>query len=223
MKNVLSFTLLLMFSIAIHAQQEVTKFLGIPVDGSKTEMKNKLKAKGFKEIPGTDALTGEFNGGQVGLFIYTNNNKVWRIAVVDAIGMGVRDTQIRFNSLCEQFANNPKYVYAQDYQIPETEDVSYEITVHKKRYEANFYQVYSSDSTSIQNKIQPILQSKYTEEQLKSPSEDILSEIKTLWTKYADEYIAKRHVWFMISEEYGKYRILMFYDNEYNHANGEEL
>lgn len=32
-----------------------------------------------------------------------------------------------------------------------------------------------------------------------------------------------RPVWFMISELYGEYGIYMFYDNEYNRANGEDL
>ena len=34
---------------------------------------------------------------------------------------------------------------------------------------------------------------------------------------------SKRPVWFIISEQYGKYYITMFYDNEYNRANGEDL
>ena len=33
----------------------------------------------------------------------------------------------------------------------------------------------------------------------------------------------KKVVWFMISEHYGKYYISMFYDNEYNHSDGEDL
>ena len=34
----------------------------------------------------------------------------------------------------------------------------------------------------------------------------------------------KKKVWFMINERsYGKYAIVMFYDNEYNQANGEDL
>ncbi len=41
---------------------------------------------------------------------------------------------------------------------------------------------------------------------------------------YALEKIEKKPVWFMISEEeYGKYYITMYYDNEYNRANGEDL
>ena len=41
-----------------------------------------------------------------------------------------------------------------------------------------------------------------------------------------NEYIDclnKKSVWFMISEMYGKYYIAMFYDNEYNRAQGEDL
>ena len=37
------------------------------------------------------------------------------------------------------------------------------------------------------------------------------------------ERALKKSVWFMISEIYGKYYITMFYDNEYNRADGEDL
>lgn len=58
--------------------------------------------------------------------------------VADANNVDERAIQIRFNRLCEQFANNPKYISLQDYTIPEDENIFYEITVHKKRYEAVF-------------------------------------------------------------------------------------
>ena len=140
MKKLLSITMLLTFSIIVHAQQDVTQFLGIPIDGSKTEMIRKLKEKGYRNDPTTDALVGEFNGAKVNVFVVTNNNKVCRIMVADANNVDERAIQIRFNRLCEQFANNPKYISLQDYTIPEDENISYEITVHKKRYEAVFYQ-----------------------------------------------------------------------------------
>lgn len=38
MKKILSVLMLLLLSISIYAQQNVTKFLGIPVDGSKAAM-----------------------------------------------------------------------------------------------------------------------------------------------------------------------------------------
>lgn len=43
-----SFLMFLMLGVYAFAQKDVTQFLGIPVDGTKTEMVQKLKAKGFK-------------------------------------------------------------------------------------------------------------------------------------------------------------------------------
>lgn len=40
---------------------------------------------------------------------------------------------------------------------------------------------------------------------------------------YALSKVVKKPVWFMISESYGEYYITMYYDNEYNKANGEDL
>jgi DNA-dependent RNA polymerase auxiliary subunit epsilon len=222
MKKILSITMLLMFSIVVHAQQDVTQFLGIPIDGNKKEMVRKLKEKGYQNDPMSEALVGEFNGANVNVFVVTNNNKVCRIMVADANNVDERAIQIRFNRLCEQFAHNPKYVSLQDYTIPEDEDISYEISVHKKRYEAVFYQQ-PTDTVTVREKLRSVLLSKYTEEQLANPTEETQSEIIKLSTEYLMEDWSKRPVWFMISDYYGKYYITMFYDNEYNRANGEGL
>ena len=83
MKKILSVAFLLMLSVALHAQKEVTKSLGIPVDGSKSSMIQKLKNKGFVYDPSADYLEGEFNGRRVNVYVVTNNNKVCRIMVCD--------------------------------------------------------------------------------------------------------------------------------------------
>lgn len=71
MKKILLLAMLLVFSFAVHAQKDVTKFLGIPIDGTKSEMIKKLKEKGFTEsVLGDDVLEGEFNG--VDVYIYWN-------------------------------------------------------------------------------------------------------------------------------------------------------
>lgn len=67
------------------------------------------------------------------------------------------------------------------------------------------------------------IQSKYTPEQLESSSEDIHNEIISLTLDFMMDSLKNKPVWFMISELYGKYYITMFYDNEYNRANGEDL
>ena len=69
---------------AQETQKDVTTFLGIPVDGYKPQMIQNLKSKGFITVQGVDALTGEFNGTDVNVYIGTNNNKVYRIMLCDA-------------------------------------------------------------------------------------------------------------------------------------------
>ena len=47
MKRLFTLVALCLLSAVAFAQKDVTKFLGIPVDGTKTQMIQKLKAKGF--------------------------------------------------------------------------------------------------------------------------------------------------------------------------------
>lgn len=230
MKKLLCVAIALVCAATLQAQEEekdVTKFLGIPVDGYKPAMIEKLKAKGFRSIPNTDMLEGEFNGTDVYVYVGTNNNKVYRIMVADKNNRGETDIKIRFNKLCRQFENNPRYrSFSEDQTIPEDEDISYEMSVHDKRYEASFYQKPLIDSTlsiKIAEKAKSDLLTKYTIEEISNPSDEINSEIINLIAKYTADLVMKKNVWFMISESYGKYYISMFYDNEYNKADGEDL
>ena len=65
MKKFFALSFFLAFSAALFAQVEVTKFLGIPVDGTKSEMISKLKDKGFVDVGAEGLLTGEFNAGKL--------------------------------------------------------------------------------------------------------------------------------------------------------------
>lgn len=229
MKKILLFIAMLITSVTLNAQdKDVTKFLGIPVDGTKAAMIQKLRAKGFhRNYNSAKVLTGRFNGVDVNVHIDTNNGKVCRIMVCDANTIDETSIRIRFNILCEQFTNNSKYFNfsGADQKIPDDENISYEMTVNKKRYEALFYQVPDTTTTDYKNykkEIQSLL-SKYTPEQLENPSEEVSNDIFGMLNKHTSEKIIKKPVWFMISEYYGKYYITMFYDNEYNRANGEDL
>lgn len=142
MKKILSVLMLLLLSISIYAQQNVTKFLGIPVDGSKSAMIQKLKAKGFTYDAISGNLEGIFNGEKVYISILTNKNKVWRIAVTDQITRDEGQIKIRYNLLCQQFENNPKYFPLEKKQeLSDNEDISYEISTHQKQYQAVYLQL----------------------------------------------------------------------------------
>lgn len=133
--------ILLAFLVAIQFcsfGQNTMKFLGIPIDGSKEQMINALKNKGYTYDVRNDMLEGEFNGQKVNLMVKTNNNKVCRICIMDSNFMDETNVKIRFNSLYNQFIQSGKYEHIGGNSISDNDDISYEITVHKKRYEADF-------------------------------------------------------------------------------------
>ena len=196
MRKFLTLLAMIAISASVFAQKEVTKFMGIPVDGSPTEMIKKLKAKGFKtdekfmqpikqgliDWDGPEVLTGRFNGEKVLLGLLVEQNKVWRICISDKNTRDETQIKIRFNTLVRQFENNDKYLYFYEQTIADDEDISYQMTVNKKPYQATFLQ----------------------------KGEDGMVD-------------GKRMVWFMISQRSDDYCIYMYYDNEYNRADGSDL
>ena len=135
---------LLTLTLLCNAQDRALKFLGIPVDGYKSGMILKLRNKGYNysKIGGEDVLTGEFNGADVNIYIETNYKKVWRIYIADDDTRDEYQIKLRFNTLCDQFERNSRYTsFAEDQKIPMDEDISYEMNVNDKRYEAVFYQI----------------------------------------------------------------------------------
>lgn len=142
MKKILLSLTLLMLSVAMYAQNEVTKFLGIPIDGTKAAMIQKLKAKGFTYNAQVGLLEGTFNGEKVFVSIQTNKNKVWRINVFDKTCRDETQIKIRFNKLCQQFDDNQKYYSLNGTQeLSDDDDISYGMTIEHKQFEAIYYQL----------------------------------------------------------------------------------
>lgn len=221
--------MMFLFATTAHAQKDVTKFLGIPVDGTKAEMIQKLKAKGFKSTySDPEVLEGEFNGEDVEIHIVTNNNKVYRIMVADKMRRDEGQIIIRFNTLCRQFEKNSKYTSPdKDQTIPDTENIYLGINARNKQYEATFSQVDLTDSTmmySMGAKAAELLTQQFTKEELETKSEEeIMFEIRKISEKLLIELLDSKSVWFMIREYLGRYYITMYYDNTYNESNGEDL
>lgn len=225
MKRIIFSLMIAMMALTATAQNDVTKFLGIPVDGTKAEMIRKLKAKGFTSSPyDKDILTGEFNGYDVEIHVVTNNNKVYRIMVVDANYTDENAIRIRFNRLCQQFYNNDKYIFLNDnYHISDDENITLEIIGKNKRYEACFFQIIEDAKNVVKDELLPILENKYSPEELSAPSAELENELNKLIYAFLLDKSSKKSVWFMINDFLGKYRIIMYYDNKYNQANGEDL
>lgn len=213
----------------VMAENYPTKFLGIPIDGTKEEMIRKIQAKGFEyhNEYGREFLSGEFNGANVHIYVATNSNKVYRIMVAEQKLCSEGEIRIRFNNLMQQFQDNPKYVSFRIGQtfIPRDEDISYEMSVKSKLYDANYVQkTHEADTTLLQQDMLDI--SAHIDQYL--PASLVAETEPELLAKYcfAQAYIKqfeKNMVWFRISEFNGQYYLTLYYDNLYNKANGEDL
>lgn len=193
MKKIFALFLSTFLFASLFAQQSVTTFLGIPVDGTKLSMRQKLINKGFRYVPSLDCLEGEFNGRDVWLGIVTNRDKVYRIAVVDKDYSDETDIRIRFNDLYRQFMNNEKYVLnlmGEIGELPEDEDIDYNISIKNKQYERSFFQVSKGEGIS-----------------------DYVD--KSVWFKIGMPESREAYR--------DKFWIIIYYDNERNAAHGEDL
>lgn len=238
MKRIFIMLIVAMFSFSLEAQNlstkevskayaevvksDMTTFLGIPVDGTVSSMKQKLIAKGFKQD--SNMLSGQFNGQDVCLAFAANKGKVWRVAVINKTPVSEAQIRLQFNALVRQFKNSAKYDNVEEYDpaIDESEDINYEMSMNHKEYEANFYQKSRIEGDSIKWKEQLKLSL------LKEVPNATVENIEASWKVMFEfgKLIGKisKHVWFKIHRNYyNSYNILIFYDNEYNKPNGEDL
>ena len=232
MKRLLSFVIgiLIMCSTVFGQSESTLKFLGIPVDGSKSEMVKALKAKGFEYDSESGFLIGNFNGKKSQIAIAENHGKVYRVVIFNADTYDEGQIKVMFNNLIHQFENNDKYFYIfPNNIIPEDEDIHYEILVNKTQYIAEFMYnpLYGNDE----------LRDRLINEAVEE-SEEVIKNGKNIeFYSDKDNYdrlvssiaglkviqMSNSSVWFKIFEHYGKYYIGLYYDNLRNAPNGEDL
>ena len=235
MKKLLSFVIgiLIMCSTVFGQSESTLKFLGIPIDGSKSKMIRVLKAKGFEYDSEYDFLIGDFNGKKSEIGIVDNHGKVYRVVVFDANTCDAGEIRIRFNNLIHQFENNDKYfcIFPND-PIPEDEDIHYEILVNKKQYIAEFKYNPLYNDNKLRNRL-----IKEATESLEE-NDKMLGYDKSIESDYEKDYrdrlisaivkskviqMSNGSVWFKIFEHCGEYYIGLYYDNLLNEPNGEDL
>ena len=140
MKKLLTLILLLMVSVEMYAQSNITTFLGIPVDGTESSMIQKLQKKGFVYNKEEDLLEGEFNGEDVFIGRETQKGKVWAVGVGYNSYFNAASLKINYEKLCRQFRDNPKYIVFSEDTLPDSKDLNYEVSVNKQSYNAIYIQ-----------------------------------------------------------------------------------
>lgn len=150
MKKFFLILFLMAASLKVDAQ---VNFMGIPVDGDASAMLNQLRKKGFTdmtekyEMEGMELpiLKGTFNGKSVHVFVATNHGKVYRVHVAYAQPVSEAQIIIDYNNLLYQFRKNSKYLWRYGESIEQEENISYEMSIRNKQYDAVFYQILSDN------------------------------------------------------------------------------
>ena len=231
----LIFTLLMFLTLSLSAQNVTLKFLGIPVDGSKSDMISNLKQKGFTYDSEFGFLDGYFNGDHVHVFISTNKDLVDRIMVCQVNTCNEANIKTKFNNLVYQFNNNKKYLPAEDDQyIAEDVDISYEMIVKNKHFDATFHQTLTNDEEielkqalydnydTIANTLSMNLSEMgFNPDTFKGNSVD--DNVNSLLFLFKTYYMMSNDVWFRIQKYGSEYYLSIFYDNLANRPNGEDL
>lgn len=131
----------LLFSTCIFCQERVPEFFGIPIDGTKEEMIQKLVETGkfIKCVSGDkyDLMLINEDFIRLGVYpfvkIYTHDSKV-AIIQQDFLNLSAKVAKILFNVFVERFSNDSEFIVLKGDLIPEKEDIFYEMRVNKKEY-----------------------------------------------------------------------------------------
>ena len=209
-----TFVLLMTSFSFVAAQNNITEFLGIQLDGTKSEMIKKIEEKGFKYDQENGRLTGIYEKEEVQLEVETNDSgKVWRIVLFDKNFRNEIDIRDRFNSLFKQFSKN--YMHLSGSNIPKKESIIEGIKTDK--YRADFGQVFKEVDAK---QVAAIIMERYSKDKLK---ELVFTEKFSVAKQFVNESVSilsdlakQRLIWFKIEDNSGQYRIVMFFQNEKN-------
>lgn len=114
-KSIIIIFLLIVAISTINAQSNTLRFMGIPISGTVAQMTQKLKAKGFKQDPGSkmtsksNGLTGKFMGKNAGIFILAQQNRVTSLFVLFMDKMTDDDAAALYLSVCKSYTDSGKY------------------------------------------------------------------------------------------------------------------
>lgn len=229
-------TILCLTSFAQNSNEGTIKFLGIPIDGPKAKLVEKIKEKGFYKKTYGEALVGQFNGKTVEVYVADNHGTAYRV-FVSFPETNEYNIRSEYNHLLAQFMRNDKYLPMDEFEEIDTkEDISYEMSIHNKKYGAGFAYISPDLFTTEQNKaIHELF------EKAKTMSQDDVSKLSEEFSNsfYGDSNISTPeealaamnkflsiltgNVWFTILRDGSDYNIGLYYDNVKNMPNGEDL
>ena len=182
------------------------------------EQIEKIKTKGFVYNSHLNCLEGQFNGKDAMVLVVDNHGLAYRVCVVYP---EISEYRIRteYNNLLYLLNQNNKYIpIDKNEEIADKENISYEIQIHNKQYEAYFYYISPDIFTSEQIKI---IHDNLNI--LKNPTEEIDIDKETIEVLKKFISSANGKVWLRIQPFGINYLLGIIYDNLENAPYGEDL
>ena len=142
MNKILTSAIVLLMTIAVSAQQNVTTFMGIPMKGSASIMRNALVKKGF--VLNKDyTLMGCVDGDSCIVTIDTEKGKVTGITAVNIYGTNnVREAIDKYETLLDFYKEDCNYTeYEINSYVQAADRETYKRYIEKEIYYAEFFQV----------------------------------------------------------------------------------
>lgn len=196
------------------------KFMGIPVDGRKSEMIASLKEKGFEQDSYEEFLTGVFNGENVKVFISSNHDVVDRVKVAYPDCSDAGAARVKFNNLMSRFDHNAKYVsLGHRVEISTDENIALNTWGDSKYYDViYFYLTPETNQDQWKKDFNEAYKKRYTKP-IKSLCYDEMEEVLFCLPMKIRSTISGV-VWFSMERAY---YINIYYDNLQNRPRGEDL
>lgn len=118
MKRTLSIIITLMLTLTLSAQDNITTFMGIPVDGTREVMTAKLLKNGVVKKD-NNLIVKDIEGGTYFIQLKTHKGKVYRVSMVETKGTDDVNRIIgRFDSLVEEYRENTALYCEFEYNHP---------------------------------------------------------------------------------------------------------
>ena len=228
-------TVLCSAAFAQESNNGTLKFIGIPIDGPKEQLIEKIKAKGFRSSPYREGLLGQFNGQTVEVEVLDNHGTAYCVCVAFP-GTSAYMVRTEYNALLEQFLCNDKYLPVKSYEkIPEDVDFSFGIAAFNEKYRPSFAyispDIFTKDEAKKLREAYAKLMTMPEEE--RNSEESLLlafaSDVNGWTPEEASAFTNKLPtirdggVCFTIIPDSGEYQIGLFYYNLKNAPRGEDL
>lgn len=147
-KLMIALAMLLVSGVAM--AQDVTTFMGIPIDGTVESVKSKLKAKGFREEGIYKNLKGEFFGREAWVSVFGDKGLANTVGVVFYCLDDKDYAKLLYNRIFDGMLDCGRYVYEDGEKIGENVDLLKELlTADRNCLDSFFLQNGNEDSPVV--------------------------------------------------------------------------